>query len=295
MGGNQFGYHFKEGFKSIFSHGLMSFAAICMIVACLLIMGSFSLVAVNANHMLQDLEDQNEFLAYVDDSLSEDQAKALQSKIEAVDNVASVSFITRQQALQNFVSDKDDKDLYKDLSANVLRDRYEIHVKDIKKMQDTVDQVSKVDGIAKVRAAMEIANGFVMIRNVASALALVLVLMLVVISLFIIANTIKIATFTRREEIAIMKMCGATNWFIRWPFIFEGIFLGLFGSVVAYFLQWGVYEIVQKAIAKAGSLSIINVVPFANMSHNVLFAFLLAGFLIGASGSALAIRKFLRV
>lgn len=162
-------------------------------------------------------------------------------------------------------------------------------------MGDTVSQVEKVDGISKVRAAMEIADGFVMIRNVASALAVILVLMLVVISLFIIANTIKIATFTRREEIAIMKMCGATNWFIRWPFIFEGILLGIFGSLVAYFLQWGVYEIVQKAIAKAGSLSIINVVPFDNLSNNVMFAFLAAGFLIGASGSALAIRKFLRV
>lgn len=295
MGGNQFGYHFKEGFKSIFSHGLMSFAAISMIVACLLIMGSFSLVAVNANQMLQDLEDQNEFLAYVDDKLSEDQAKALQNKIEEISNVATVTYVSRQEALQNFVEDKDDKALYQDLSSKVLRDRYEIHVKDIKQMGDTVSQVEKVEGISKVRAAMEIADGFVMMRNVASALAVILVLMLVVISLFIIANTIKIATFTRREEIAIMKMCGATNWFIRWPFIFEGILLGIFGSLVAYFLQWGVYEIVQKAIAQAGSLSIINVVPFDNLSNNVMFAFLAAGFLIGASGSALAIRKFLRV
>jgi cell division transport system permease protein len=149
--------------------------------------------------------------------------------------------------------------------------------------------------VAEVRAALEIAEGFIMLRNVAGALALVLVAMLVVISLFIIANTIRLTTFTRREEIAIMKMCGATDWFIRWPFIFEGIILGLFGALLAFFFQWSIYKILHTAIENIANLSFIYLLPFSEISQTVLFFFLGAGFLIGASGSVLAIRKFLRV
>jgi cell division transport system permease protein len=294
MRGNQIGYHFREGFRSIFSHGLMSFAAICMIVACLLIMGSFSLVALNVDNMLKDLEAKNEFLAYIDDNLSEDEARAIQSQIEQIPNISKVTFVTREEAMQEFIKDKDET-LFQDLKPEVFRHRYRIHVTDIVNINETVDQVKKVSGIAEVRAALEIAEGFVMLRNVASALAIILVVMLVVISLFIIANTIRLTTFTRREEIAIMKMCGATDWFIRWPFIFEGVILGLVGGTVAFLLQWSIYKILHTAIASIANFSFIYLVPFSQISQTVLIFFLGAGFLIGASGSVLAIRKFLRV
>jgi len=294
MSVNQIGYHIKEGFRSIFSHGLMSFAAICMIVACLLIMGSFSLVAVNIDNMLKDLEADNEFLAYIDDSLSEEQARAIQSSIEAVENVSTITFVTREEAMQQFAADKEEA-LFGELPPSVLRNRYQIHVVDIERMQETVEQVKQVSGVAEVRAALEIAEGFVMLRNVAGSLAMILVVMLVVISLFIIANTIRLATFTRKDEIAIMKMCGATDWFIRWPFIVEGVLLGIFGALLAYFLQWSIYEILHKAIGNIANFSFVYVLPFSEISQLVLLFFLGAGFLIGASGSALAIRKFLRV
>lgn len=288
------GYHFKEGCRSIFSHGLMSFAATCMIVACLLIMGSFSLVAINIDNMLEDLEKDNEFLAYIDDSLSVEDAKNLQSKIQEVSNVSDVTFVTREQAMQEYVKDKNE-DLFRDLPPEVLRNRYQIHVVDIEKMAETVDAVKQVPGVAEVGAALEIAEGFVMLRNVAGALAIILVVMLVVISLFIIANTIRLTTFTRREEIAIMKMCGATDWFIRWPFIFEGVILGVFGALLAFFLQWSIYEILHTAIGNIATLSFVYLIPFKEISNHVMLFFLGSGFLIGASGSVLAIRKFLRV
>ena len=219
MGDRQIWYHIREGFRSIFTHGLMSIAAVCMTVACLLIMGSFSLIAINANHVLGDLEDDNQFLAYIDDSLTRAQAQALESQIKAVPNVADIHFVTKEEALANFKANQERQDLFDNVESDTLRDRYEIHVVDIQLMQETVDQVKDIDGIAKVQASLEIADGFVMLRNVATALAIILVVMLVLISISIIANTIKLATFTRREEIAIMKMCGATNWFVRWPFL----------------------------------------------------------------------------
>ena len=290
-----FQYYCSEGFHSIFTHGFMSFAAVCMIVACLLIMGSFSLVAVNLNHMLGDLEDENLFLAYIDETYTEEQARALQPEIEAVPNVSVVTFVTKAEAMDDYRAGREENPLLADLPDEVLRDRFEIHVDDIELMGETVDQVEQITGVAMTRAEMEIAQGFVMIRNIAAGVAIVLVTMLAVVSLFIIANTIKLAFFYRREEIAIMKMCGATNAFIRWPFIVEGMILGMTGALVAFFAQWGIYELVSKAIIQTNGLSLITVLPFTSLAWQFLLVFIVAGLLIGVVGSVLAIRKFLQV
>lgn len=295
MGDRQIWYHIREGFRSIFTHGLMSIAAVCMTVACLLIMGSFSLIAINANHVLGDLEDDNQFLAYIDDSLTRAQAQALESQIKAVPNVADIHFVTKEEAWEDFKADQENQSIFNEADAEILRDRYEIHVVDIELMQQTVDQVRDISGVANVRAAMEIADGFVMLRNVATALAVILVVMLVLISISIIANTIKLATFNRREEIAIMKMCGATNGFIRWPFVVEGMILGLTGALVAFFIQWGLYEAVSRLILQTNGLSLITVLSYASMAGNIVLVFCGVGLVIGVGGSVVAIRKFLQV
>lgn len=292
---SQMWYHMKEGFRSIFTHGLMSFASVCMIVACLLIMGSFSLVALNMAEMLQELEDENEFLAYVDETLDSGQSMGLQSTLESIPNVSSVTFTSKEQALQEFKEDQTNSAIFEGIESDTLRDRFSIHVEDIELMEDTVNAVESVTGIAETRAALDIAEGFVMLRNVASAVAIILVVMLVLVSIFIIANTIKLTTFTRREEIAVMKMCGATNWFIRWPFLVEGILLGLAGGAVAYLAQWGVYSVMGKALEESGILAIITMIPFQSINGYLLLVFLLVGFVIGGGGSGLAIRKFLKV
>jgi len=288
-------YHIKEGCRSIVTHGFMSFAAVCMIVGCLLIMGCFSLVALNLNNMLGDLERENEFLAYVDESFSEQQAKELQSVLDGLPNVSSATFVTREEAMADFMEGRQEQSLFQELPAEVLRHRFRIHVTDIKKMSNTVDLVEQVVGVADVRAELEIAKGFVAVRNIAGAVAVILITILLIISLFIIANTIKLATFTRREEIAIMKMCGATNWFIRWPFVFEGIILGLLGALLAFIFQWGIYTLIQNAIVQAGGVSLFTILPFKSMAGNVFRTFTATGFAIGTGGSLLAIRKFLQV
>ena len=291
-------YHLREGFRSIFTHGLMSFAAVCMILACLVIMGSFSLVAVTLDNTLGSLEAQNEFTAYVDEGLTDDEARALQTQLAKLPNVSSATFVDRGTAMENYkvrYTDSQNKDLFDNLPDDVLRHRYRIHVVQIEQMAATVRAVEGVVGEGNVRAELEIAKGFVTIRNVASAVALILVVILVVISLFIITNTIKLATFHRREEIAIMKMCGATNWFVRWPFIFEGIVLGLMGAFLAFFAQWGIYSIMVNAIAEYGGLQLVVVLPFASLATRMALTFAGAGVVIGAGGSLFAIRKFLQV
>ena len=289
------GYYISEGFHSIFTHGFMSFAAVCMIVACLLIMGSFSLLAVNLDRMLGDLEAENEFLAYIDESYTEEQARALQSTLEQVPNVSQVTFATRQEALDNFLEGRETNDLLDSLPSEVLRDRYHIRVHNIEDMGAAVRAVENVAGVAKVRAALEIAQGFVLVRNIATGVALVLVAILAVVSLFIISNTIKLATFYRREEIAIMKMCGATNAFVQWPFVVEGLILGLTGALIAFFAQWGIYELVCRFIIQNNGLSLVTVIPYKSMAMRMLGIFGGTGALIGVGGSLLAIRKFLQV
>ena len=292
------GYHLREGFRSIFTHGLMSFAAVCMILACLIIMGSFSLVAINIDNTLGRYEAENEFIAYIDETLAEDEARALQSKLEAIPNVSSVTFMTAGEALERYTeryTDSETRELFDGMDDSVLRHRYRIHVDDLEQMGETVRQVEAVSGVAKVQWEQAISDGFVALRHVASAVAFILIAMLLVISLFIIANTIKLATFHRREEIAIMKMCGATNWFVRWPFIFEGMLLGLMGAILAFFLQWGIYAVIVQAIDGFGGLQLVAIIPFQTLWTRVAGAFAVTGLVIGAGGSLLAIRKFLQV
>ena len=290
-----FGYFVAEGVRSIGSHGLMSFAAVCTIVACLLIMGCSALLAVNADRMLGDLESENAFLAYIDETYTREQCAELEARVRALPNVSEVTFITKAEAKEAYLEGREDVELYAELPDEVFRDRFSIHVVNIEHFEQTVDQVRSLKGIVHYRAETEIAEGFVMVRNIAAALATILIAILVVISLFIMSNTTRIAAFTRREEIAIMKMCGATNSFVRWPFVIEGLILGLLGALVAFFAQWGIYMLLENAILEHGAQSLIVLVPFRDMLWMVLAFFTAAGCIIGVGGSAGAIRKFLKV
>lgn len=295
MSKHDFGYFFREGLSNMFSHGFMSFAAIGITVACLLIMGTFTLVAVNADANLKQAEQDNEILAFVDDSYTEAQAKALQKKLEAVDNVASVTFISREEAMQSFISEHPDEEYFQDLDPNILRDRFAIKVKELKLQSQTVELIKAIPGIGGINAYAELTNGFITVRNIATVICLTLIAVLFVVSMFIISNTIKLTTFDRRDEIAIMKMVGATDGFIRWPFVYEGLLIGLMGAVIAFGLQWLLYEAISKGISGSDTLQLLRVVSFRKIWGPVAGVFGLVGILVGVGGSLTAIRKFLRV
>ena len=295
MAKHDFRYFAHEGLSNMFSHGFMSFAAIGITVACLLIMGTFTLVAVNANELLRDLEQENEILAYVDDSYDEAQAKALEKKLLSIPNVSSAVFISKAEAMESFTEQYPDEALFQDLDPEILRDRYAIKIADLRQQKQTVERVKAVEGIAKVNAYEEIAGGFITVRNVATVVCVALIAILFVVSVFIISNTIKLTTFDRREEIAIMRMVGATNGFIRWPFVYEGFLFGILGAAVAFLLQWGLYEAVARGVANNDTLQLISIIPFTEMWEPVAVSFAAAGIVIGVGGSLSAIRKFLQV
>ena len=297
MSRHNFFYFAREGAYNMFNHGFMSFAAIGVTVACLLIMGTFTLVAVNANAMLEDMEQKNQVLAFVDENLTEEEARALADDLEAVDNVRGVTFISREEAMENFQSKYPDEELYQDLEPEIFRHRYAIDLVDIGKMSETKAKLEQVPGIGEgnVNAYEDEAAGFITIRNVAGVVCIALISVLLLVSVFIIANTIKLTTFDRRDEIAIMKMVGATNGFIRWPFVYEGFLLGLFSAVIGFFLQWGLYEMVTRSVDANDTIRLIRIVPFGDMWVYVAGIFLGVGMLIGVGGSLSAIRKFLQV
>ena len=295
MAKHDIGYFAHEGLSNMFSHGFMSFAAVGITVACLLIMGTFTLVAVNANELLRDLEQENEILAYVDDSCTEAESKALQKELEAVPNVASATYISKEQAMEDFVAQYPDEDMFQDLDPEILRDRYAIKITDLEQIRQTKETVEGIPGIARVNAYEEIAGGFITVRNVATVICVALIAILFVVSVFIISNTIRLTTFDRRDEIAIMRMVGATNGFIRWPFVYEGFLFGILGAAVAFFLQWGLYEAVSRGVANNDTLQLIHIIPFQQLWIPVAVVFAAAGILIGVGGSLSAIRKFLQV
>ncbi len=285
----------REGFRSIKTHGLMSFATVTIIMACLIIMGSVALLSLNINYLIKDLEKQNEVVAFVDDEIEdEEEAKAIGSQILAVGNISAADFVSRSEAMQNYMS-KYDKSLMEGIDETVFRHRFIIHLNDIEKLAQTKEALEGVPGIARVRAHQEYADTFVKIRNIVSGVALVLMAILVFVSMFIMSNTIKLATFSRREEIAIMKMVGASNGFIRLPFVVEGLVLGLLGGGLGFLAQWGLYNLVTRSLMESITGDILEVVPFLSIAPLILVVYLGIGVVIGVFGGVNAIKNYLKV
>lgn len=288
------GYLIREGFRGIRTHKFMSFATVAVIVACLLIMGSLSLVSVNINTLIRNLEKENEIVAFLDENLSEEDIAAIENTLTTVDNVASVEYVTKETAMDNFMKDYDET-LMEGIDSTVFRNRYVVRLNDISKMLETRDALSQIPGIAKVNAHIDYANGFITVRNIISVISLALVAILVLVSFFIMSNTIKLATFSRQDEIAIMRMVGATNGFIRLPFVVEGLVLGIIGGILAFFAQWGLYKLVTGKFMETIAGTFVNVIPFSDLAVPVLLIYVAIGILIGGFGGVNAIRNYLKV
>lgn len=291
---NRSGYLIREGFRSIGTHAFMSFATVTIIMACLIIMGTVSLLSINIDELIKDLEDQNEVVAFVDESYDEPQAESIKDSILSLDNVYATEFVNRDEAMESFMSNYS-SDLMEGIDADVFRHRYIIHLTDISQMAQTKTELEAIEGIAKVNAHIDYADAFVQIRNIVSIISFALIAMLVFVSVFIMSNTIKLATYGRKDEIAIMKMVGAGNSFIRMPFVIEGLVLGLIGGGLAFIAEWAIYDSFTEKLMETITGSLFSFIPFAQVSNYVLAAFLGIGIVVGAFGGVNAIRNYLKV
>lgn len=292
---NNIGYLLKEGIRGIFLHGFMSFAAVCVTVACLIIVGSFSILAYNLDVMVQDLNQTSEILVYIDSDLSDAEARSIGTKINALSNVLQAKFISRDEALESFVKDHNGDSAFNGVQASDLRHRYEVTLEDNSLMDQTDAQLQQIPGVAKTNAAYELARGFTTIQQVLHIASVALIAVLLVISLLIISNTVKLAMYDRRDEISIMKMVGATNGFIRLPFIVEGFTLGMMGAILAFGLEWVGYDALVNRISSVDSLKLFTFVPFKTLLIPMLIVFGAAGLFVGIVGSWTSIRKFMDV
>lgn len=291
---NNFGYLMGEGARAIFKHGFMSFAAVCITVACLVIVGSFGLITYNLGLIVDDLQKENEVLVCIDETYTEAQAKSVGSQINLVDNVADARFISRAQALADFVEDYD-AIMYEGVTPQTMRDQYVVTLEDNSALDETIRALSQIPGVATIYSDPTVANAMATIRNVLSVASVGIAAVLLIVSLIIISNTIKLAMFDRREEIAIMKMVGATNSFIRLPFVVEGFILGLLGAAFSFFLEWGLYSAIRTAVFSTGRLSFLSIVPFTEVLVPMLLVCIVTGLFVGVFGSLMSIRRFLKV
>ena len=292
---NNIGYLLKEGIRGIFLHGFMSFAAICVTVACLLIVGSFSCLAYNFNIMVEDLNKTNEIVVYVDESLTDADAGHVGTLINKVPNVHNSIPITREEALENFRGDHNDDSSLDGLVPEDFRFRFKVTLKDNALMEKTIDDLMQVEGVVKIKAEAELAEGFSAMQDVLHVASVAVIAVLLLVSLLIISNTVKLAMYDRRDEISIMKMVGATNGFIRLPFLVEGLILGMLGAGIAFGLEWVMYNVLLQKLVELDTLKLLTFVPFDELLVPMVATFSVAGFFVGIVGSWTSIRKFMDV
>jgi len=292
----KFFYYWKEGLRNIFKHGFMSIGATLIMVACLLLTGTVTLVAYNIDKSIEGLQRSNEIVAFIDDSFSTEDAKALETTFKQIDNIATISFESRDDALDDYRLELgDDADILDSFNSNnnPLRNSFVFTFKDPTQAEQTIARIESVEGVARIRADETTIARLIQVQRVFNIIALAMIVGLSLISVFIISNTVKLAMFARRDEISIQKMVGATNWFIRWPFIIEGMVIGALAGGLAYFAEWGVYaELIKTA---GGVIPYFKIIPFESVQILVLEVFMGAGLLFGIGGSVSSIRKFMNV
>ena len=295
MKNSNFSYLIREGVRGIFQHGFMSFAAICVTVACLIIVGSFSLILYNVNTMVVDLEKENQILVYIEDTYTEAEAKSVGSQINLIGNIEKAEFVSRQQALEDLLADQGEADMFDGVKADTFRDRYVVTLEDNTLMQQTVAELENLEGVGDVNAHHELAEGFTTLRSVVQIVSIALIAILLVVSLFIISNTVKLAMYDRKEEIAIMKMVGATNGFIEFPFVVQGFVMGAVSAVIAFMAVWGMYDLLVAQINQVDSMQLFQFVRFVDIIWIMIATYVVSGLLVGILGSVMSIRKFLDV
>ena len=285
-------YLVKEGFRNTWQNRFMALASVGVLICCLLLTGFSYLVFVNIDHMFQTAYEQNVVAVYLDVELDEATVTEVGDTLQSMTNIAEVSFISKEEALERYGEDLP-KETYESLQGeeNPLPDTYLVSLKDLEIFQKTLDAISAVDGVEDVSYDGDIASMLTRVRRMVLGIGGAIIGVLLIVSLFIIANTIKLTVYNRRLEIYIMKSVGATDGFVRLPFIVEGVLLGFTAGAVGYGLIYLLYSQLAKSL-DLGML--LSPVPFAEVWGTLLIGFLVGGMLVGVCGSAISMTKYLK-
>ncbi|HEZ7986626.1 MAG TPA: permease-like cell division protein FtsX [Ruminococcus sp.] len=299
-------YLTDQGVENIWKNKMMAFATFCVLLISLLLVGMASLFYLNMNSMISGLNDQNEIDVIMELGTSEEENKAAEEALKNIDNIKSISFKSKEQALNETKQDiaPADKILsssstYIEGDASFMPDIFIVTVFDTEKINETSAQIMAISNVQETQSSPQVAEFLRELRRVVTLIAGTIILALSIVSMIMISNTTKSSVFARREEIQIMKYVGATNTFIKMPFFVEGLITGLFAGIGSFFITWAVYSsaydilINQQTLMQAVNVS--NVIPFKDIRLTVLISYLGVGSLIGAMGSVVSTRKHINV
>ena len=288
-------YIIREAFLSLKRNNWMSFASIGTVAVSLFIFGMFLILVMNMNKMVNSLESQVQISVYLQEDLSARDKKDLETDIRNMQGIASVNFVSRDEALERFKVRLGDQKFLLDAlgDTNPLPDAFEVTVLQPDMVKTAADSIGKFQGVESAKYGQDVIEHLFDITRLIRILGLTFMVLLAGATLFIISNTIRLTVFARRKEVAIMKYVGATDWFIRWPFLLEGMVLGFFGGVIAALLLNSVYSaIVVKVYSTLAFFPLIPEYPFLLY---VTLVILLSGMVIGALGSTISLKRFLKV
>lgn len=295
MKGTSLKYLTHEGFRNVWINRLMSLASVTVLMACLIIMGAGIMIYFNINNVVDKVQSQNVVMVYVADDASEDETTQIGTSLKGISNVESCEFVPKEVAFQEQIQSMGgDAALFEGFDEIPLPDAYKVTVKDLSQFENTVSQIKQINKVDSVRENSDLASKLLSLRHAVSIVSVGLVIMLFLVALFIISNTIRITMFSRKLEISIMKAVGATNWFIRWPFMIEGMILGTISGIVSLGVLWGLYAVAEKVFAQTLSLIGFSLVPFSEYWWQILLVFVAIGLFTGGFGSLVSMAKYLK-
>ena len=296
---NIFGYLIGEGFSNVFKNKKSTGASLMIMCATMIIFGIFLILGENINHFVEEVESVQGVQVFINNDATQEQIDEIGDKIRKIDGVSTVEYVSKDDALQQMkdrFGDKQDLlDGYEE--NNIFPASYVVTLTDLTKSQEVQDQILTFENIKKITSKDETVTTLINLANGIKIVTGVILVLLVIISIFIIANTIKLTVHARRKEISIMKYVGATNGFIRWPFIVEGMIIGVFASIISIAIVGFAYNIIAQKLISSEFMQVINMslVTFGDMFNSIIFVYMLLGIGIGALGSVISMRKYLKV
>lgn len=296
MTGASLRYLTKEGFRNIWTNRMMSLASICVLMSCLVLVGSATMIFLNIDSLLARIEEENVVMVYIDSEATDADISAMGTAIDNMDNVSESEFVSKESAWEEQLSTmgEAEREFFTDVSSEIpLPDAYKVTVDNLEIFDQTVEELRTLDHIDIIRENRDLAQRLVSIRHGITVIAIVIVAVLFLISLFIISNTIRLTVYSRRLEISIMKSVGATNSFVRFPFIIEGIILGVLSGTIGFGLVWGVYELAINQFDDLLQSINLTAIPFTDYALVMLGAFILIGVICGVGGSLVTMSKYL--
>ncbi len=294
-GGLNTTYLTKMGIRNVFTNGTMSLSSISVLTACLLLIGVSFILVQNIQKLVSDVESQNVVVAFVKDGIERGAVEKVGNDLRAIDNVTDVEYVSKEEGFNQQLDEFGvDRDLMEGVIENPLPDSFRITVSNIDLFDETLKQIEGVTNVDVVRESQELVNQISTLQKSITAICIVLVVALILVSLFIIANTIRITMASRKIDIQVMKSVGATNAFIRWPFMIEGIFIGFVSGLIALGLTYVLQITEGDALSSLFGLFGSSTVSVSEMLPLFIGGYIVLGILLGSFGSVMSLLRYLK-